>query len=125
MSRRYRHASAMEGIRELITELWKRADREKGRNVLIHVYSMKRIHLVAAGCEPPRAILIRPANEFTVGYTTRVPCEDPAVDDHIEIVRTDDGQLYFRENGNVFTTSELATKLIGLIYPDTFDANRT
>jgi len=76
---------------------------------------MKRIHLVAAGSEPLRAVLIRPVNEFTLGYTTQVPCNDPAFDNHAEVVRTDEGQLYFRENGHILAAAEFATKLLNLV----------
>jgi len=76
---------------------------------------MKWMHLVAAGCEPPRTALIRLVNEFTVGYTTQVPCSDPAFANHAELVRTDEGQLCFLENGNVLAASEFASKLIRLV----------
>jgi hypothetical protein len=112
VSVQYRQAAARGGIRELITELGKRA---KGSNVLIGVHSMKWLHLIAADCEPPRAMLIRALNEFTVGYTTRLPCGDPALDEQVEVFRTDDGQWYFRENGTIFTASLFASKLIRLI----------
>ncbi len=79
------------------------------------VHSMKWIHLIAAGCEPPRAALIRPFNNFTIGYTTDVPCNNPAFDKHVEVVRTDDGQLYFLDDGQLLAASELATKLICLV----------
>lgn len=115
MSLRYRHAGAREGIRELVNQLGKSQNRGKTRNVFFYVHSMKFIHLVAAGGEPRRAMLIRPVNEFTVGYTTQVPCEDPAFDNHVEVVRTDDGQLYFRENGHILAISEFASKLVNLV----------
>ncbi len=76
---------------------------------------IKWIHLIAAGCEPPRAALIRPFNEFTLSYTTHVPCDDAAFDKHVEVVRTNDGQLYFIENGHLLAASELASKLIRLV----------
>jgi hypothetical protein len=109
---RYKQATAREGIRELITELGTRA---KASNVLLGVHSMKWLYLITADCAPPRAMLIRPVNEFTVGYTTRLPCGDPALDDQVEVLRSDEGPLYFRENGKVFTTSLFASKLVDLI----------
>lgn len=115
MSVRYTHAGAREGIRELIGELWKLQNRRNAHNVLFYVHSMKWIHLIAAGCEPPRAMLIRPMNEFTVGYTTQLPCDDPAFDSHAEVVRTDEGQLFFSENGHISATAEFARKLFNLV----------
>ena len=115
MSVRYTHAGARDGIRELIRELGKSQNSGSGHNVSFYVHSMKWIHLVAAGCEPPRAMLIRPVNEFTVGYTTQVPCDAPAFDNRAEVVRTDKGQLYFRENGHIFATAEFARKLLNLV----------
>jgi hypothetical protein len=111
----YKHADAREGIRELVAELGKAENQRKFRNVLFFVHSMKWIHLIAAGCEPPRAALIRPFNEFTIGYTTNAPCKDPAYDHHVEVARTDGGQLCFLENGNLLAASELADKLIRLV----------
>ena len=60
-------------------------------------------------------MLIRPVNEFTVGYTSQVPCDDPAFDNHTQVVKTGEGQLYFRENGHILSASEFASKLINLV----------
>ena len=112
MSALYKHADAREGVRELIAELGKAEDRLKFKNVSFCVHSMKWIHLIATDCESPRAAPIRQFNEFTIGYTTDVPFSDPADDNHVEVARTDDGQLCFLENGNLLAASELASKLI-------------
>jgi hypothetical protein len=117
VSARYKHAGAREGIRELITELGKAEDQRRSKDVLFFVLSMKWIHLIAAGSEPPRTVLIRPFNEFTVGYTTHFPCNNPALDNdnHVEVVRTDEGQLCFLENGHLLAADEFASKLIRLV----------
>ena len=115
MNVRYADAGAREGIRELISELWKSQKGGNAQNVLLYIHSMKWVHLVAAGCEQPRALLIRPVNEFTLGYTTQVPCDDPAFDNHAEVLRTDEGQWYFRENGHILSAAEFASKLLNLV----------
>lgn len=115
MSAQYRHADAREGIRELAYELGRGRNQGKLSDVLFFVHSMKRIHLFVPGCEPPRGVLIRPFNEFTLGYTTQIPFNDPAFDNHVEVVRTEDEQLNFLENGHLLGVSEFASKLIRLV----------
>jgi hypothetical protein len=96
-------------------EFGKAEDQLKFGDVLFFVHSKKWIQLIATGYDPPRAELIRPFNEFTIGYTTHVPCNDPAYDNHVEVARTDDGQLCFVENGHPLAASQLASKLIRLV----------
>ena len=115
MTRRSKHASAREGIHELIAELVRRNTQEALSCVVFFSWSTKWIHLTAARGEPPRTALIRPYNEFTVGYTTEPSRNDPALDKHVEVVRTADGRLYFRENRHLLTTSDFAAKLIRLV----------
>ena len=91
--------TAREGIRELIFELGKAESQRTPSSVLFLVHSMKWIHLYSIHNEPPRALLIRSASEFTVGYTMQAELNDPALDNHVEVVRTDDGELYFIEDG--------------------------
>jgi hypothetical protein len=50
-----------------------------------------------------------------VSYTTEPSRNDPALDKHVEVIRTADGRLYFRENGRLLTTSEFAANLIRLV----------
>ena len=115
MNAQNRDASAREGIRELISELGKAENKRETGDVLFFVHSRKWIHLIAAGSEPPRTALIRPFNEFTVGYTTHVSCNDLEFDNHVEVIRNDDGKLYFLENGHLLSPSEFARKLIRLV----------
>lgn len=115
MKAEYTHAGSREGIRELVAGFRDAGDQLKSSNVFCLVHSLKWIHLIAAGCEPPRAALIRPYNDFTVGYTTQVPLNLPDLDIHVEVVRTDDGRLFFREDGQLLTACEFAIKLIRLV----------
>jgi hypothetical protein len=111
----YMHAPACEGILELITELGRLKNFGNTGNVIWFIHSMKRMHIVAADGEPPRSLLIRLVNEFTLGYTTQVPCNDPAFDMHVEVVRTDEGQLRFREGEKLLAPSEFVDRLIRLV----------
>ena len=106
---------AREGIRELIAELVRMKPQETSSCVDVFVKSTKWIHLIAARGEPPRTALIRPYNEFTVGYTTEASRNDPALDRQVEVVRTGDGRLCFRENGHLLTTSDFAAILIRFV----------
>jgi hypothetical protein len=107
-------AGAREGICELILELGK-SQNLSSNNILLSVLSMKWVHLIATGCEPPRTVLIRPFDEFTVGYTTQSPSNHPAFDNHAEVVRHDDGRLHFRVEHDVLTVGEFAQTLISLL----------
>ena len=107
-------AGARDGIRELIFELGQSNDL-RSKNVLLSVHSAKWVHLIATDCKAARKVLIRPYNEFTVGYTDQTPCNDPAFDNHAEVIRSEDGRLYFREKNDVLTVPEFASKLISLV----------
>ena len=82
---------------------------------------MKRIHLTATDCNPARNVLVRPFNEFTLGYTCRIPHNDPSPDKQVKVVRDKNGQLYFVENKRALSPSEFAQQLIRLIAPTSLD----
>ena len=107
-------AGARHGIRELILELG-RSDHVRSKNILLLVHSMKWVHLIDTDSTPARIVLIRRYNEFTVGYTAQIPCNDPAFDNHADVLRNDNGQLYFRERNELLTVAEFACKLISLV----------
>jgi hypothetical protein len=114
MKSRYKHVDVSEAFRQLLVELFTMAQIES-KKIFFHVLSGKIAQLISRDSESPRSVLVRRYNEFTIGYTTQIPCGDQGFDQHVEVVQDQNGVVHLRENGLLLTPRELAVKLVALI----------